>query len=247
MKKSHARIASAWERRNCDQVGPVCRRAGIDAAGLEDLPDGRRCDLNAQAGQLAVDPAVPPVGVLASQPADQGPDVPPGRWSAGPAAHGPGGPAAADDVAVPAHDRVRGDQQPQPLAARFRYHAEQGCEQSPVRPVQLRPSRLPPLQDGELVAQDQDLRGLPRLLTPRQPQPRGDPRDQEEREVGPRARCRCCHRSSPASPLPHPPCDSHRNGRSACLTRWSAARWRLLVSGSTGSGCCCRDSGSVSP
>ena len=107
--------------------------------------------------------------------------------------------------------------------------------------------RLMPLQDGELVAQDQDFGGLPRLLTPGQPQPRGHPRDQEEGEVGPRARCRCCHRSSPASPLPHPPCDSHRNGRSACLTRWSAARWRLLVSGSTGSGCCCRGSGSVSP
>ena len=30
--------------------------------------------------------------------------------------------------------------------------------------------------------QDQDLRGLPHLLTPRQPQPRGDPRNQEEHE-----------------------------------------------------------------
>ena len=28
MKKSHARIASAWERRNCDQVGPDRRGAG---------------------------------------------------------------------------------------------------------------------------------------------------------------------------------------------------------------------------
>jgi hypothetical protein len=35
---------------------------------------------------------------------------------------------------------------------------------------------------GELVAQDQDLGGLPPLLTPGQPQPRGDPRDQEEDE-----------------------------------------------------------------
>jgi hypothetical protein len=34
-------------------------------------------------------------------------------------------------------------------------------------------TRLPPLQDGELVAQDQDLGGLPRRLTPGQPQPRG--------------------------------------------------------------------------
>ena len=65
---------------------------------------------------------------------------------------------------------------------RFRYHAEQGREQGPVRPVQVRAARLPPLQDGELVAQDQDLRGLPPLLTPGQPQPRGDPRDQEEGE-----------------------------------------------------------------
>jgi hypothetical protein len=68
----------------------------------------------------------------------------------------PGGLAAADDVAVPAHDRARGNQQPQPLAPRCRYHAEQGREQGPVRPVQLRPARLPPLDYGELVAQEED-------------------------------------------------------------------------------------------
>jgi hypothetical protein len=84
---------------------------------------------------------------------------------------GPGGPAAADDIAVPAQDRVRGDQQPQRLAPRFRYHGEQGREQCPVRPVQVRTARLPPLQDGELVVQDQDLCGLPCFLTPGQPQP----------------------------------------------------------------------------
>jgi hypothetical protein len=39
---------------------------------------------------------------------------------------------------------------------------------SRARPVQLRAARLPPLQDRELVAQDQDLGGLPRLLTPGQ-------------------------------------------------------------------------------
>ena len=135
------------ERRNCDQVGPVCRGAGIDAAGREDLPHGGRCDLYAESGQLAVDPAIPPAGVLTGQPADQRPDVAAGRWPAGPAARGPGGLAAADDVAVPAHDRVRGNQQPQPLAPRFGYHAEQGREQCPVRPVQLRAARLPPPQD----------------------------------------------------------------------------------------------------
>jgi hypothetical protein len=38
------------------------------------------------------------------------------------------------------------------------------------------------LQDGELVAQDQDLGGLPRILAPGQPQLRDHPRDQEEDE-----------------------------------------------------------------
>jgi hypothetical protein len=46
-------------------------------------------------------------------------------------------------------------------------------QECPVRPVQVRAARrLLPLQDGELMAQDQDLRGLPCLLTPGEPQPR---------------------------------------------------------------------------
>ena len=68
------------------------------------------------------------------------------------------------------------------MAARFGYHAEQGREQGPVCPIQRRAARLVALQDGELVAQDQDFGGLPRLLTLGQPQPHGDPRDQEEDE-----------------------------------------------------------------
>jgi hypothetical protein len=83
---------------------------------------------------------------------------------------------------VPAHARVRGDQQPQPLAARFGYHADQCREHGPVRPVQLRAARLPPLQDRDLVAQDQDLGRLPRILAQGQPWPRDHPRDQEENE-----------------------------------------------------------------
>jgi hypothetical protein len=38
------------------------------------------------------------------------------------------------------------------------------------------------LQDGDLVAQDQDLGGLPRIRTPGQPQPPEHLRDQEEDE-----------------------------------------------------------------
>ena len=134
---------------------------GVDSTGLEDLPYSRCRDADAQASQLAVNPAVPPVGILASQPPDQGLDVPSGRRPAGPGLRGPGGPAAADDVPVPAQDRVRGNQQPQAPAPRFGYHGEQGRKQSAVCPVQPR-AALPPLQDGELMAQDQDLRGPPR-------------------------------------------------------------------------------------
>jgi hypothetical protein len=53
-------------------------------------------------------------------------------------------------------------------------------------------------------------------------------------EVGPRARCRCRHRSSPASPPPNPACPLLGTGLSTCLNRWSAARWRLPVSGRRG-------------
>src|SRR6266545_3959159 len=42
------------------------------------------------------------------------------------------------------------------------------------------------------------------------------------REVGPQARCRCCHRSVSWGPLPHPACTSRCTGRSTCLDRWSA-------------------------
>jgi hypothetical protein len=36
---------------------------GVDAVGLEDLPYGRRRDLDSQAGQFSVDPAVSPFGI----------------------------------------------------------------------------------------------------------------------------------------------------------------------------------------
>jgi hypothetical protein len=67
---------------------------------------------------------------------------------------------------------VSGDQHPQPVAAGFRYPAEHSRQECPVRPVQVRAARLLPLQDGELMTQEQDLRDLPRLLMPGEPQPR---------------------------------------------------------------------------
>ena len=182
VKKSQARITSAWERRNCRQVGPV-RRSGAGEMPLV-LRISHTVDAATLTPRQASSPWIlryPHSGFsLASR--NQGFDVPAGGRAAGPAALGSGGPAAPDDVAVPAQDCVRGDQQPQSLAPCFRDHAEQGREQRPVRPGHGRAVRLPSLQDGELVAQDQDLCGLPCLLTPGQPQPRGHPRDEKEGE-----------------------------------------------------------------
>ena len=114
---------------------------GIDTGLLQDLPHVDAATSISQPGQFTVDPAVAPARVLAGQPEDQGPDVPAGGWPAGLASFGPGGPATADDVAVPAQDRVRGDQQPQPVAAAFRHHGKQGRQECPVRPVQVRAAR----------------------------------------------------------------------------------------------------------
>jgi hypothetical protein len=48
-------------------------RRGVDPGLVQDFPHRRRRHLHSQAGQLTMDPAVPPSGVLASQPQDQGP------------------------------------------------------------------------------------------------------------------------------------------------------------------------------
>ena len=152
-------------------AGSVAAQA--DAVGPEDLPHGRRRDVDSQTGQFPVDPAVAPSGVLPGQPQDQGLDAPAGRRPAGPAAPRPRRPAAPDDGAVPAHDRVRGDSSRNPRQRAFGITPSSAASRTRSRPVQLGAARLPPLQDRELVAQDQDLGGLPHLLTPGQPQPPG--------------------------------------------------------------------------
>ena len=53
VKKSLARIASAWERRNCDQVGPVRRRAGL-------MPLALRISQTVDAATLTPRPASSP-------------------------------------------------------------------------------------------------------------------------------------------------------------------------------------------
>jgi hypothetical protein len=188
VKKSHARIASAWERKNCDQAGPVRRRAGsmplalrishtVDAATLTPRPASSpwilryphsgfsRASRRTRAlmfRRMAGRPVLPCMDLAAQR-----------RLTI----------SRCQRRIVSGATSSRS-----PWRRTFRYHAEQSHEQGPVRPVQPRPARLPPLKYDELMAQDQDLRCLPRLLTPGQPQPSGDPCDQEEDEPQPHDR-----------------------------------------------------------
>ena len=107
--KSQARIAVGLGAEELRQVGPARRGAGSMPAALQDLPDGGGADPVAEAGEFAVDASVPPGGVLGGQAQDQGAD-----------AGGDGGSAGSgcwvvqrrrDELAVPAQDRGRGDQQ----------------------------------------------------------------------------------------------------------------------------------------
>jgi hypothetical protein len=62
-KKSHAKRASAWERRKSAQVVEERSGRGIDAGVLEDLPHRGRRHLHPENEQLAMYAPVPPPGV----------------------------------------------------------------------------------------------------------------------------------------------------------------------------------------
>ncbi len=82
-------------------------RSGSAAAGAEDTPHSRLTDLVAQAGQLAVHPAVSPGRVLPRQPQHQVADL-----LASPLATRPSrvGPFSREETAMPGQQRSRGNQ-----------------------------------------------------------------------------------------------------------------------------------------
>jgi hypothetical protein len=84
---------------------------------------------------------------------------------------------------MPAQHCVRGDNEPEPGSARPWDHVEQNGDQCPVGPGELRSSVNLSLQHRELVTQDQDLGGLPRLLTTRQSKPGEQPTDEKEQKA----------------------------------------------------------------
>jgi hypothetical protein len=122
----------AWARRNCDQVGPVRRGAGSIPAA-EDRPHGGGADLVAESGEFAVYASIPPGGILRGQAHDQGADA--GADGGSARARVRGGPAAADELPMPAQDRGRGDEQP--AAAMSGQKPGEDGDHGPVAPTEL--------------------------------------------------------------------------------------------------------------
>jgi len=99
-------------RLSVKELGPGGTRASrrrVGAPTLQDRPDARWGDGDAHGGELAMDPLVAPGRVLTSQPDDEGGCGCGDRGSTGPTVWV--GPASADEVAVPAQQRGRLDEE----------------------------------------------------------------------------------------------------------------------------------------
>src|SRR3954471_3902749 len=95
------------------------------------------------------------------------------RWPSGPVRVGP---SPTDEAAMPAQDRVRGDQAM--ATQRSGQPCDEGGEHGPVRPVQAR-SWVGATQDGDLLAQHEELDVLGGGRTAhQQDQPKYLPEDQ---------------------------------------------------------------------
>jgi hypothetical protein len=81
---------------------------------VQDRPDGRGADPVAEAGEFAVDASISPGGILGGQADDEGAQAGGDGWSTGLGRLS--GPAAGDELAVPAQDGGRGDEQPEAAA-----------------------------------------------------------------------------------------------------------------------------------
>ena len=81
----------------------------IDPRCVEDLPHGGGADLVAESGEFAVDAPVAPRRILGGQAHDQGTDARGNGGATRPSVRG--GPAASDELAVPAQNRGRSDEE----------------------------------------------------------------------------------------------------------------------------------------
>jgi hypothetical protein len=138
--------------------------------------DHRRRDAHAKVEQLALDALVTPARVLPGQADDQLLDSLVQRWPAGLAMRV--GPRPGDQPPLPAQQRLGRDEEARPAGAG--QHAADCGEQRPVGG--LEPGRgTSAVQDGELLAQDQDLQILGGVTASEQHQQLDGP---AQRQVG---------------------------------------------------------------
>ena len=126
-------------------------RCWWDAVALQDPPDRRGAHAVAEAEQLALNPQIPPARILPGHPHHQGGEDVVDRWSSGPVGVGP---SSADEAAMPAQDRVGGDQAMTTQCAG--QPPDEGGEDRPVRPVHAW-SWVGAAQDGDFMAQHEEL------------------------------------------------------------------------------------------
>jgi hypothetical protein len=157
---------------------PVAPRA-------EDPPHGRLAQMMAEAGQLAVHPAVSPGRVLPCQPQHQVADLRASPRAAWPVRVGP---LAGEETAVPGQEGSRRDQ---PTTTQRGWQQPGKCRQDrPVGPVRPGPGDLA-AQRHHLVPQRHDLYVLGRLASAQQDQPAGHP-DHDQVQQTERHRPRSC-------------------------------------------------------
>jgi len=129
----------------------VPARCRWDAAVLQDPADCRGADAVAEFEQLTLHPAISPARVLRRHPYDQRGDGSVDRWAAGSIRVGP---LLAHEAAMPAQDRVRGDQAM--ATQRAGQPPDKRGEHGPVGPVQAG-SGVGAAEYGEFVAQHEEL------------------------------------------------------------------------------------------
>jgi hypothetical protein len=122
-----------------------------DAVALEDAADRRGADVVAEFEQLALDSDVAPARVSQAMRTTRGSEDVVDEWSSGPVGVGR---ASADEAAMPAQDRVRGDQAVATQCAGQPPH--EGGEDGSVGPVHAWPWVVA-AQDGGLVAEHEKL------------------------------------------------------------------------------------------
>jgi hypothetical protein len=152
----------AQERPPGDVGSPWCRVQPMAAKRRSDR--GRR-DPNPEVLQFALDALVAPARVLPGQAEDQLLGLLVQRWPARPAVRG--GPGASDQPPVPAQQRRWRDEEAGP--AGWGQDAADRGEQGPVGGLQPGSWDLA-AQDGELVAQDKDLKVLGGVAAGHQPE-----------------------------------------------------------------------------